>query len=129
MCIDEFPAFLLLLLVDERLHIFRYLSIYYFLLLYIPINGDDCTLWLILNNIYVVRKVYGQTLSLSIIFPILRFFYLLLPTRSMLSTMGTYPKNIIRTSDITVLYSLFDQEEAGLFKDFLKPKMTLQSIY
>ena len=46
----------------------------------------------------------------------------------MLSTMGTYPKNIIRTSDITVLYSLFDQEEAGLFKDFLKPKMTLQSI-
>ena len=48
---------------------------------------------------------------------------------SMLSTMGTYPKNIIRTSDITVLYSLFDQEEAGLFKDFLKPKMTLQSIY
>ena len=47
----------------------------------------------------------------------------------MLSTMGTYPKNIIRTSDITVLYSLFDQEEAGLFKDFLKPKMTLQSIY
>ena len=42
--------------------------------------------------------------------------------------MGTYPKNIIRTSDITVLYSLFDQEEAGLFKDFLKPKMTLQSI-
>ena len=36
--------------------------------------------------------------------------------------MGTYPKNIIRTSDITVLYSLFDERGVRPLQRFSEAK-------